>query len=362
MPDKETRLAPARPRAAVPARAAKADPGAASQTGALPRNRSGHRSPGPAPAPEERDLAARRLRYAYAVGKLNIGQLADRLADARAAGAGELVRLTKGLPQPPPRPERPGDFHRSYPADLPLLDELGRVGDPLERAVSAAAAADAAAARLETARQHRSLALVTANVRYGVPQIRCYDPYTGVSGRRQFHRAVRQTQANLPEYGPLWSRIQQFAADPAALNAARAELEDDRSRPGEAGTLPARLTVTSDELAAAVAAATASPGLAAQVAWIRDRIPRVDAEVRPGDDPDARLANAKIAIAFADYWHLRYEEARSTAETARLVFGREVRDLTSPANPARVRNAELARRTGLTTARIAQIRTSPVTV
>jgi hypothetical protein len=304
--------------------------------------------------------AVPRLRYAYATGLLTIGELRDALRTGRRNDPGELARLIEGLPEPPPRQgPRGGPLHRSYPMDMTTLRRLAAITDPLRRCVTAAAKADAAKAEQETARQHRDLALVAAHVRYGVSQRRCYDPYGGISARRPYRHALRQEPANLPRYEELLPRLQK-AADPAAVAAARDELKEVRGeleKTSWSSPQFERLAERAAELSTVVAAASDS-SLAKQVAWIQERILLVSqdedvAKAEPGGIP---------AIAFADYWHARYEAARSTAETARLVRDRLVRELTDDAHGSpQVINAELARLTGYSSARIAQIRTSPIT-
>ena len=70
------------------------------------------------------------------------------------------------------------------------------------------------------------------------------------------------------------------------------------------------------------------------------------------------FGSAEATLAEAGRRHAEYEAARSTAETGRLVRNREIHALTDGDYGPRVPNADLARRMGYSTARIAQIRTS----
>jgi hypothetical protein len=320
VPDGDTRRGTARTRPAAPAR--RRQPEAGAQAAAPPRKRSGHQDPGPARDPEDRGLVVQRLRYAYATGQLTIGGLRAALATAPSADPAELARLTEGLPPVPPKTGPRGGVHRTYPVDMTLLDLLAEITDPLARAVTAAAKTDAAKADLETARQHRQQALVTAHARYGVPQVRCYDPYGGISARRPFRRDLRQQQANLPTYG-----------DPE-LNRRAAEIAAEISR----------LTAAQDN--------AQSGGLDA----IGGQLAELEAELTA---IHGKLGDA--ALAEADAWHARYEAARSAAGTARLVRDREIRALTEGEYGKRVPNAELARLTRNFSSRIAQIRNDPIT-
>lgn len=340
MPDGDARRGTARPRAAARRR----QPAAAAQAAAPPRTRSVHRDPKPAADPDDRDLAVQKLRYAYATGRLPIGELRDALKAATPAG---LARLTEGLPPVPPRTGPRGGVHFTYPVDMTLLARLAAItrvrvpgpdddddldlllavaGEhtelvaPLRRAVTAAATVTEAKAELETARQHRQQALVTAHARYGVKQVRCYLQYGGISARRPFRHDLRQAAATLPEYGDpeLNRRAAEIAAEIPRLAAAQG---------GELDAIGGRLAELRAELTA-----------------IREKL---------GD----------AALAEADAWHARYEAARSTAETARLVRDREIRALTEGEYGKRVSNADLARLTGPTfsSVRIAQVRTGPIT-
>lgn len=242
------------------------------------RRRAARRIAEPRPDPEASDpaaQAAQQLRQAYATGQLTIDELRDRLTAALRAEPGELARLTEGLPPAAPRlGPRGGPSRRAFPLDMALLSRLAAITDPEDpeaRYRAAAAVTDAAAARQETARQHRMLALVTAHVRDGIPQVDCYSVYGGKSARRPFHQAVRQAPADLPDYG-----------------------------------------------------------------------------------------GAGEAMAEALRWQARYEAARSTAETARMVRDREIRALTKGDYGPPVSNATLARDAGYSTALIAQIRTAPI--
>jgi hypothetical protein len=239
------------------------------------RRRAGRRLAEPAPVPEASDpaaQAAQQLRQAYATGQLTIDELRDRLTAALRAEPGDLACLTEGLPPPAPRlGPRGGPSRRAFPLDMALLSRLAAITDPEARYRKAAAETDAAAARQETARQHRMLALVTAHVRDGISQVDCYSVYGGKSARRPFHQAVRQAPADLPDYG-----------------------------------------------------------------------------------------GAGEAMAEALRWQARYETARSTAETARMVRDREIRALTKGDYGPPVSNAALARDAGYSTSLIAQIRTAPI--
>jgi hypothetical protein len=246
-------------------------PGAVATAERSPDPAAGRMAPrliGLHPDTEDADHAASRLRLAYAEGGMTITVFREALEAVAGGDAGEIARVTDGLPQLPP-PSQPGGTHRSYPVDLDLLARLAAITDPQERCVAAAKAADEAAAAQETARQLRMRAQVSAHVRYGVSQVSCYMPYGGISARRPYRTAVRQAPANLIDFG-----------------------------------------------------------------------------------------SAEASIAEADRRHGEYEAARSTAETGRLVRNREIHALTDGDYGLRVPNADLARRMGYSTARIAQIRTS----
>ncbi len=69
----------------------------------------------------ERDAVAERLRVAYAEGRLNSAEFADRLdAVLCARTRGELGEHTRDLPLPPPRPLAPGLPARRLDPGLPV--------------------------------------------------------------------------------------------------------------------------------------------------------------------------------------------------------------------------------------------------
>jgi hypothetical protein len=213
----------------------------------------------------ERDSAVQRLRLAYAAGKIRIKDLHQRLEDLAGDPGPDTVRhVMTGVPAAPPNLRVAGS-HKTYPLDAGVVDQLALITDPVERTVDAAQLAEQYAGEQETARKARNDALVSAHVRYGLPQAACYEPF-GIL-RRPFRTAVRRAPAVLPDYG-----------------------------------------------------------------------------------------SAERSLEVAGLYNAQYEAARSKAETARLVRDVGIRTLI---DGSEVTSAGMARALGMTTARIAQIRTDP---
>lgn len=148
----------------------------------------------------DRDSAVQRLRLAYATGHLYLRDLYQRLERLEDPDLNDVdyARITAGLPAAPSHRAVAGR-HKPYPLDIGVLDELHMVANPVERIKRAAAIAGEQAELEETARRMRNEALVSAHVRYQVPQAQCYEAVGML--RRPYRNAVRRRPANLPDYG-----------------------------------------------------------------------------------------------------------------------------------------------------------------
>jgi hypothetical protein len=195
----------------------------------------------------DHDPAVQRLRLAYATGKLDItGFRAGLLVLAGEPDAATVAELTAGLP-PTPEPRTAG-AHKTYPVDMAVLGELAQIGDPVGRAARAAQLADGYEPAKETARKARNDALVSAHVRYKLPQAQCYEPF-GIL-RRPFRTAVRHAPATLPDYGDAARSLAVARGWHARYQTARSALETARLvRDVGIRTLIDGVTVTSAAMA-----------------------------------------------------------------------------------------------------------------
>lgn len=247
--------------------------------------------------------ADRRIRLAYATGKLDITGLAARLT---MLAAGDETTAADSLPELPAR-ARLGGYRRPYPAGLTVLAELAGIGDPRTRLRRAAQITDNVAGDQEHARLQRLIAAITAHVRYGASQVSCYAPL-GIT-RRHFAEKTRQAPAALPTYGK--PELNARAACLAAVIASATEAE--------------RAT-----------AKTYLADINAQLATV-----------------NAQLAEA--ALDEARRWHDIYAARRGDGDIARLVVARELRALTSGVYGDKVRAVRLAEDTALDPAWVSQI-------